>query len=89
MCLRQPHCAAARRGPEFARRPGSATVLNARPPWRDALGWALHEHADVAQLVEHHLAKVRVAGSNPVVRSEAPDSVPRPRPARFFGCPKP
>jgi hypothetical protein len=24
----------------------------------------------VAQLVEHHLAKVRVAGSNPVVRSE-------------------
>ena len=28
-------------------------------------------HADVAQLVEHHLAKVRVAGSNPVVRSEA------------------
>jgi hypothetical protein len=26
-------------------------------------------HADVAQLVEHHLAKVRVAGSNPVVRS--------------------
>ena len=27
-------------------------------------------YADVAQLVEHHLAKVRVAGSNPVVRSE-------------------
>lgn len=26
--------------------------------------------ADVAQLVEHHLAMVRVAGSNPVVRSE-------------------
>ena len=25
--------------------------------------------ADVAQLVEHHLAKVRVAGSSPVVRS--------------------
>src|SRR5579884_2355239 len=29
------------------------------------------QHADVAQLVEHHLAKVRVAGSNPVVRSVA------------------
>src|SRR5262245_43525829 len=29
-------------------------------------------HADVAQLVAHHLAKVRVAGSNPVVRSAAP-----------------
>ena len=27
-------------------------------------------HADVAQLVAHHLAKVRVAGSSPVVRSE-------------------
>ena len=27
------------------------------------------EHADVAQLVAHHLAKVRVAGSNPVIRS--------------------
>jgi hypothetical protein len=27
-------------------------------------------HADVAQLVEHHLAKVRVAGSSPVVRSK-------------------
>src|SRR5579863_4820538 len=44
---------------EFARAAGSATVLNA-PKVR----------ADVAQLVEHHLAKVRVAGSNPVVRSE-------------------
>ena len=31
---------------------------------------SLGKHADVAQLVEHHLAKVRVAGSNPVVRSE-------------------
>ena len=28
-------------------------------------------HADVAQLVEHNLAKVGVAGSNPVVRSTA------------------
>ena len=30
----------------------------------------LSTYADVAQLVEHHLAKVRVAGSNPVVRSK-------------------
>src|SRR5438270_9033551 len=29
----------------------------------------LARHADVAQLVEHNLAKVGVAGSNPVVRS--------------------
>ena len=49
----------AKRGSEFAPAAGSATVLNA-PQVR----------ADVAQLVEHHLAKVRVAGSNPVVRSE-------------------
>jgi hypothetical protein len=35
------------------------------------------EYADVAQLVEHHLAKVRVAGSNPVVRSEVPEAVSR------------
>ncbi len=34
---------------------------------QQALLWCWH--ADVAQLVEHHLAKVRVAGSNPVVRS--------------------
>ena len=42
----------------------------------------LAERADVAQLVEHNLAKVGVAGSNPVVRSidpiegwsEGPDS---------------
>ncbi len=29
----------------------------------------LAKRADVAQLVEHNLAKVGVAGSNPVVRS--------------------
>ena len=44
-------------------------------PWASRL-WRLRAvarvtgHADVAQLVEHHLAKVRVAGSNPVVRSK-------------------
>ena len=32
----------------------------------------LTAHADVAQLVERHLAKVKVAGSRPVVRSEGP-----------------
>ena len=50
------------------------------------LGWA--PHADVAQLVEHNLAKVGVAGSNPVVRSRsealsgASDSRPGPSIAR-------
>ena len=38
-----------------------------------ALGTTLaadeRRHAEVAQLVEHHLAKVRVAGSSPVFRS--------------------
>src|ERR671933_1339839 len=35
-----------------------------------------HSNAYVAQLVEHHLAKVRVAGSNPVVRSETTHTGP-------------
>ena len=38
-------------------------------------GNAPEGQADVAQLVAHHLAKVRVAGSNPVVRSERPPQV--------------
>src|SRR5690348_15717356 len=62
---------------KFERRPGSAKVLNACRPGR----W----HADVAQLVAHHLAKVRVAGSNPVVRSEAPDLARNRRGTRLFG----
>ena len=33
------------------------------------LAKAKRAYADMAQLVEHHLAKVGVAGSNPVVRS--------------------
>ena len=52
--------------------PGSDTVLTQRRS--DPADWpgvTRDRHADVAQLVEHHLAKVRVAGSNPVVRSEA------------------
>ena len=59
------------------RRPGSA------PFWRLGLVLAKVFHApkrrgnaDVAQLVEHHLAKVRVAGSNPVVRSERVSYLP-------------
>jgi excisionase family DNA binding protein len=40
-----------------------------RPAGRRAGAWS-RSSADVAQLVEHHLAKVRVAGSNPVVRSK-------------------
>ena len=31
---------------------------------------ARQRNADVAQLVAHHLAKVRVAGSSPVIRSD-------------------
>jgi hypothetical protein len=36
----------------------------------------LEGHADVAQLVEHHLAKVDVASSNLVVRSERVSPIP-------------
>ena len=35
--------------------------------------------ADVAQLVAHHLAKVRVAGSNPVIRSKVQLGINPPR----------
>lgn len=44
--------------------------------------------ADVAQLVAHHLAKVRVAGSNPVIRSEgsrSQESSPGSIPFRWSG----
>ena len=52
--------------------------LNAPRFWRVIVCVdAGREQADVAQLVEHHLAKVRVAGSNPVVRSEVPEAVSR------------
>jgi hypothetical protein len=44
------------------------TLVDYRRPSRRATcrSW----RADVAQLVAHHLAKVRVAGSNPVIRSK-------------------
>ena len=32
------------------------------------------EHAKIAQLVEHNLAKVGVAGSSPVFRSKCPNA---------------
>src|SRR5262249_3050911 len=59
---------------EFARRPVSATVSERGATLIGGTRPMGGVHADVAQLVEHHLAKVRVAGSNPVVRSEAPDA---------------
>ena len=37
----------------------------------------------MAQLVEHHLAKVRVAGSNPVVRSIVLDELVENQPALY------
>ncbi len=41
--------------------------------------------ADMAQLVEHHLAKVGVAGSNPVVRSTVFSGRPFAWPALIVG----
>src|SRR5690625_7602885 len=58
-----------------------APELDSSPHPRLMLSTQQGEHpgcnADVAQLVEHHLAKVRVAGSSPVIRSEAPPRVGR------------
>jgi hypothetical protein len=42
---------------------------SARPPMRRPAIRYPDPHADVAQLVEHQLPKLGVAGSNPVVRS--------------------
>src|SRR3954466_12195160 len=64
---------------------GDAPTTVRRLVSRSRLGYSLSSHltgdreasnADVAQLVEHHLAKVRVAGSNPVVRSERVSPTP-------------
>ncbi len=58
-----------RRGQVVRQRPAKPSPpvrIRASPPI-EAL--TTYQHADMAQLVEHHLAKVRVAGSNPVVRS--------------------
>ena len=49
------------------RRGASPSPTGASPACSSELAWLVA--ADVAQLVEHHLAKVRVAGSSPVVRS--------------------
>ena len=60
-------------------RRGCTSVLNA-PNGADREIQARKRSADVAQLVEHHLAKVRVASSNLVVRSEI--SLSRPSTGR-------
>ncbi len=44
-------------------------IAEAGRRWK-SVGYTVGHNADVAQLVEHHLAKVRVAGSSPVVRSK-------------------
>ena len=53
---------------------------------RPAVDFAQHfrVHADVAQLVARNLAKVQVAGSNPVVRSESRRSFSKGCDRRFF-----
>ena len=43
-------------------------ILNLRPLSKES---KFCNYAKIAQLVEHHLAKVGVAGSNPVFRSES------------------
>ena len=44
-------------------------------------------YADVAQVVEHHLAKVRVAGSSPVIRSMKPVVLSSVLPLLLVGWP--
>jgi hypothetical protein len=76
-------CAEAQRGVLYRPAPKRASPARPRQPGRGGMArarlaprWGVRyptpcafAHADVAQLVEHNLAKVGVAGSNPVVRS--------------------
>ena len=65
-----------RRGQVVRQRPAKPSPpvrIRASPPIFDnRFAKAKRTYADMAQLVEHHLAKVGVAGSNPVVRSMNP-----------------
>ena len=54
--------------PDLLRRCGSKRLGGACKTLEGVLNYP-REQAEVAQLVEHHLAMVRVAGSNPVFRS--------------------
>ena len=49
--------------------PGQLDILNGYWLYLLSTAGKPEGSADIAQLVEHHLAKVGVAGSNPVVRS--------------------
>ena len=53
-------------------RPAAVPAASGRPAhdWFRLARGSIHRSADVAQLVERNLAKVEVAGSNPVVRSK-------------------
>src|SRR3954453_18332299 len=68
----EPACGSDTRGRHHRLGPSPAGRSVDAPPagGEGVSGTALRGCADVAQLGEHHLAKVRVAGSNPVVRSE-------------------
>ena len=70
--LRIPHC-------EHIR------YFSLHPPWQSRI--VIPRKADMAQLVEHNLAKVGVAGSSPVVRSIAcgHGSVGRAQPCQGWG----
>ena len=71
--LSTPECADARAVVVFDR--AAELILEASMEAADESGSRHQQHrcaqprAEVAQLVEHHLAKVRVAGSSPVFRS--------------------
>jgi hypothetical protein len=60
-------------GPQVAWAKGRIAGIDNRSPGRDNINTALaFRSAGVTQLVECNLAKVDVAGSNPVSRSKVP-----------------
>ena len=67
-----------RRGTRFDRESGAGLKFSSQRGTRSEFPPGHREsrrRADVAQLVAHHLAKVRVAGSSPVIRSGMPSGV--------------
>lgn len=69
----------------FTRHPKLASLENNPLRQIEALGIVFSVDADMAQLVEHHLAKVRVAGSNLVFRSKKTHAIGAGKtPSRVF-----
>ena len=86
-CRPRPMSPRAHHGGFTGQQPSNAPLIRPTSTPSDMVLPRSKDRADVAQLVAHHLAKVRVAGSNPVVRSETPAAL-RGRPSVLVEWPR-